>query len=202
LIRQRLNGFETNFKIVNMKIAYIFFKDITWLDFVGVYDPVSRLKHMNYVPDLEWDFCAYDSEVRDHYGLGFQPQYIDTTLADYDVIIVPGGYGTRSLLNDTGFMKWLKTAERVPLKISICTGSLLLGASGFLKNKKATTHFSEYDTLKNYCGEVIRERIVEDKGLITAGAVTSSIDLGLHLCKLWAGQEAAEEIRRRMDYRG
>src|SRR5262249_33163348 len=72
----------------------------------------------------------------------------------------------------------------------------------FLRGKRATTNFAEYDQLKQYCGEVVRERIVEDEGLITAGAVTSSIDLGLHLCRRWAGPEAVETIRKRMDYRG
>lgn len=185
-----------------MKIAYIFFNEITWLDFVGIYDPLSRLKHMNFIPDLEWDFCAYTEKVSDHYGLSFIPQYIDTTLAGYDAIIVPGGYGTRELQQDKGFIKWLQTASGVPLKISICTGSLLFGAAGFLKGKKATTHFSEYDVLENYCGQVLKERIVTDEGLITAGAVTSSIDLGLFLCRLWAGKEAEDLIRKRMDYHG
>lgn len=184
-----------------MKIAYIFFKDVTWLDFIGVYDPVSRLKHMKYLPKLDWDFCAHAPDVHDHYGLSFLPQFIDNSLAGYDAIIVPGGYGTRALQHDEVFIKWLKTAESVPLKISICTGSLLLGAAGFLKNKKATSHFSEYDQLQKYGCEVLQQRVVEDDGVITAGAVTSSIDLGLYLCKLWAGKEAADVIRQRMDYR-
>ena len=185
-----------------MKIAFVFFNNITWLDFVGVYDPITRLKSLNYMPDLSWDFCAYTSSVVDSYGLGFQPKFIDTTLAGYDVLIVPGGYGTRELQADTGFMQWLRTAEKVPLKISICTGSLLLGAAGFLKGKKATTHFSEYEALGKYCNEVSHDRIVEDGNIITAGAVTSSIDLGLYLSNKWAGKEAAATIRQRMDYHG
>jgi len=185
-----------------MKIAYVFFNDITWLDFVGIYDPVSRLKKLDYLPGLSWDFCAYTLSVADHYGLSFKPQFIDTTLAGYDVLIVPGGYGTRTLAQDKGFIQWLKTAEKVPLKTSICTGSLLLGAAGFLKDKKATTHFSEYEVLGQFCREVSHDRIVDDGDVITAGAVTSSIDLGLYLCEKWAGKAAAEDIRKRMDYRG
>ena len=74
--------------------------------------------------------------------------------------------------------------------------------SGFLKDKKATTNFLEYETLEPYCKEVLRDRIVDDNNVITAGAVTSSIDLGLYLCKKWAGQEAQEFIRKRLDYHG
>jgi transcriptional regulator GlxA family with amidase domain len=58
------------------------------------------------------------------------------------------------------------------------------------------------DALRKYCKEVVDDRFVEDKNVITAGAVSSSIDLGLHLCNKWAGQTAENEIRKRMDYHG
>ncbi len=185
-----------------MKIAFIIFNDITWLDLVGIYDPITRLKHMGFINDLEWDICSYTNSVADHYGLSVNPTKIKTSLEAYDVIIVPGGYGTRTLVHDEGFINWLRTAEKSSYRISICTGSLLLGAAGFLQGKKATTHFSEYENLKPYCAQVSKERIVEDGNAITAGAVTSSIDLGLYLCNKWAGAEAAATIRARMDYKG
>lgn len=186
-----------------MKIAYIIFDNITWLDFIGIYDPISRLKSMNYLPDLSWDICAYsDRNTTDSFGLEMVPAKIKNSLAGYDAIIVPGGFGTRELQFDTEFIQWIKTAASVPYKISICTGSLLLGAAGFLTDKKATTNYQEYEVLKPYCKEVIKERIVEDGDVITAGAVSASIDLGLYLCKKWAGQSAKEEIRKKMDYHG
>jgi transcriptional regulator GlxA family with amidase domain len=79
---------------------------------------------------------------------------------------------------------------------------LILGAAGFLNGKKATTNYQEYETLKPYCKEVLKNRIVEDENIITAGAVSSSIDLGLYLCGKWAGENAKNEIRKRMDYKG
>lgn len=186
-----------------MKIAYIIFDNITWLDFIGIYDPISRLKSMNYLPDLSWDICAYsDGNSTDSFGLEIVPAKIKNSLAGYDAIIVPGGFGTRELQFDSGFITWLKTAASVSYKISICTGSLLLGAAGFLTDKKATTNYQEYEALKPYCKEIIKERIVEDGDAITAGAVSASIDLGLYLCKKWAGQSAKEEIRKKMDYHG
>lgn len=183
-----------------MNLGYILFDGITWLDFIGVYDPISRLKTLGYLPDLQWDCCAFTPTVKDHLGLTLIPTHVQTSLSSYDVIIVPGGKGTRTLISDQDFMGWLSTASSVLLKISICTGSLLLGAAGFLKNKKATTHFSEYDTLKPYCAQVVQDRVVEDHGAITAGAVASSLDLGLYLCEKWAGKAAALDIQKRMDY--
>jgi transcriptional regulator GlxA family with amidase domain len=184
-----------------MRIAYILFDNLTLLDLIGVYDAVTRLKTMNYIPDLQWDFNALTEKVSDESGLTILPTKIGGSLENYDVLIVPGGDGTRSLLQDPGFIAWLQTASPAAWKTSVCTGSLLLGAAGFLKGKKATTHFDYYDFLQQYCKVVIPDRVVEDGNVITAGAVSSSIDLGLFLCNKWAGDEAAANIRRRMDYR-
>jgi transcriptional regulator GlxA family with amidase domain len=183
-----------------MKIAFIVFDGITWLDLFGVYDAVTRLKSGKYIEDIEWDFCCFSKPVRDAYGLEIIPWNIGNPLSGYDAIIVPGGHGTRQLIKDGNFLEWIKTAEDVKHKISICTGSLILGAAGFLQNMRATTHYLEYDTLKPFCKEVIREKIVEDGNVITAGAVAASLDLGLYLCEKWAGPEAREEIRKKMNY--
>ena len=185
-----------------MHLAYIIFDGITLLDFIGIYDPISRLKSQDYLPDLEWDVCAYSETAKDHFGLEVRPTKIGQSLAGYDAIIVPGGYGTRQLQSDSDFISWIQTAQEVPLKISICTGSLILGAAGFLTGKKATTHYREYDALKPYCNTVVTDRIVVDGDVITAGAVSSSIDLGLYLCEKWAGEASAAEIRKRMAYNG
>jgi len=202
------NFFNRNFyrflrsKTAQMKIAYIIFNGITWLDFIGVYDPISRLKSMKYLPDLSWDICSNTNVVTDNFELEIRPNKIQNTLADYDVVIIPGGHGTRELQQNTDFINWIKTSEKVRYKISICTGSLILGAAGFLTGKKATTNFLEYAALQPYCKEVLKDRIVDDNDIITAGAVSASLDLGLYLCKKWAGQEAQDEIRKRMDYHG
>lgn len=185
-----------------MKLAYIVFDGITLLDLIGIYDPISRLKSLNYLPGLSWDICSFTPFVQDKFGFRITPGKINESLADYDAIIVPGGEGTRPLQTDAGFISWIKTAANVKYKISICSGSLLLGAAGFLKDTSATTHFQEYETLRTYCKEVLTDRIVEDGNIITAGAVAASIDLGLYLCNKWAGKAAENEIRRKMNYNG
>lgn len=185
-----------------MKIAYIIFDGITWLDFIGVYDPISRLKSLNYIPDLKWDICSYTESAKDNFGLEIKATKIHQALVGYDAIILPGGFGTRQLQFDIDFIAWIKTTNDVAYKISICTGSLILGAAGFLVGKKATTNYQEYEALRPYCKEVCKDRIVEDGNVITAGAVSASIDLGLYLCNKWSGQNAREEIRKKMDYHG
>lgn len=185
-----------------MKVAFIIYPRITWLDMVGVYDPVTRLRLYKYIPDLSWDICALEEEVTDDFGLTVKPTKVGGDLSAYDAIIVPGGWGTRALVDDERFINWLRTATPQSWKISICTGSLLLGKAGFLEGRKATTHFDEYGTLKPFCGEVVEQRVVRDGHVITAGAVSSSLDLGLYLCRTWASDEADIMIRYKMDYKG
>ncbi|HTQ27096.1 MAG TPA: DJ-1/PfpI family protein [Puia sp.] len=181
-----------------MKLAYIIFDEITWLDMIGLYDAVSRLKSGRYRPDLTWDICSLKPSARDKHGLEIKATKVNQPLAEYDGIIVPGGWGTRELILDPVFMDWIRTAAPAKYKISVCTGSLILGAAGFLKGRTATTHFKEYENLKPFCKLVSTDRIVEDDNVITAGAVSSSIDLGLYLCRKWAGRDCEEDIRRQM----
>jgi transcriptional regulator GlxA family with amidase domain len=183
-----------------MQIAYIVFDNITLLDLAGIYDPVSRLRPLGFIPDLKWDLCALDDTIMDGYHLTIQVDKVAPNLAAYDMIIVPGGLGTRAMMRDQAFLKWLRTAAGVRWKVSVCTGSLLLGAAGFLQGRRATTHFDSYDTLRPFCKEVVKERVVEDFDVITAGAVASSLDLGLYLCEKLAGTKAREAVRQRMDY--
>ena len=183
-----------------MKIAYIVFEGITWLDLFGVYDAITRLRSGGYMPNLQWDFCCFEPPAKDVYGLEMVPTRTGESLAGYDVIIVPGGHGTRKLINNESFLNWIRTAANAEYKISICTGSLILGAAGFLTNARATSNYMEYETLRPYCKEVVKDRIVEDGNIITAGAVAASLDLGLHLCEKWAGREAREAISTKMNY--
>ena len=183
-----------------MKIAFVIFNNMTTMDFVGVYDAVTRLKTMGFRDDISWEVCAYTEMVQDNTGLQIVPTKVRESLSSYDVVIVPGGFGTRTLINDEGFMAWLSTAAECLLKASVCTGSILLGKAGFLRGKKATTHPSSFNDLKPFCETVVDDRVVDEGEVITARGVTSSIDLGLYLIEKFAGSETREKIRRQMDY--
>ncbi|MBD1837095.1 DJ-1/PfpI family protein [Coleofasciculus sp. FACHB-64] len=183
-----------------MKVAFIIYTGMTALDFIGVYDPVTRLKTMNFISDLEWDICAYSQEVSDNAGLRFTPNKVGESLQPYDMIIVPGGIGTRNLVDDPELMTWLKTSATCKFKVSVCTGSLLLGVAGFLQGKTATTHPNAFQDLQKYCNSVVNKRVVDEGDVITARGVTSAIDLGLYLCEKFAGYEIKEKIRQQMDY--
>lgn len=138
-----------------MKIAYILFNGLTVLDFVGIYDAIRRVRAFLYIPDFDWDVCWFTDKVVDNFGLELRPNSVRNDLGGYNVINVPGGFGKRKLQFDTEFMDWFKTSASVKTKTSVCTGSLLLGAAGYLKNKRATTNYQFYQELKPYCKTVV-----------------------------------------------
>ena len=185
-----------------MKVAFVIYNNMTALDFVGVYDPVVRLQTMGFFPDLIWEICADTEVVSDSAGLRFLPTQVKPSLQAFDLVIVPGGITALvyQLTRDREFVDWLKTAAPCPLIASVCTGSLLLGAAGFLKDKAATTHPNAFEELKEFCGNVVDQRVVDEGSVITARGVTASIDLGLYLCERLASYAAKEKIRQQMDY--
>lgn len=183
-----------------MKVGFVIFDGMTALDFIGFYDPVTRLKTMNFLPELKWEVCARKAEVRDNRNLIFRADRTGGPLDRYDLVFFPGGAGTRQLKDDASFIEWVRSARPCRYKVSVCTGALILGAAGFLEGRSATTHPAAYDLLETYTPKVSHERIVDEGEVITAGGVASSIDLGLYMCEKFAGAEARKEIQKQMDY--
>ncbi|MDP3090865.1 MAG: DJ-1/PfpI family protein [Nitrospira sp.] len=183
-----------------MNIAFVVFDRMTTLDFIGFYDPLTRLKSMQIIDDFEWRICALTKDVVDDRGLRIEVTAVAEPLDSYDILFVPGGIGTRSLQHNKHFVDWLKTAGSIPLKVSCCTGALLLGAAGFLRGKRATTHPTALQELSPYCREVVRERVVDEGGIITAGGVASAIDAGLYVVQRLAGEDAKRRVAAQMDY--
>lgn len=183
---------------MSLDVAFVVYDGMTALDLVGVYDPLTRLD-MDGHHDLDHEVVCFRRPVRDGAGMAFDPDAEAPTL-DHDMVVVPGGRATRDLVEDRAFVDWLRGAAAAERLVSVCTGSLLLGAAGFLEGRRATTHPSAYDALEAYCETVVRDRVVEDGPVTTARGVASSLDLGLHLCRELAGDAAAAAVRERMDY--
>jgi transcriptional regulator GlxA family with amidase domain len=183
-----------------MKFAFVVYDDMTLLDFSGAYDPVTRLKTMGFVNDLEYDVCAFNDPVKSYEGLEIRPNRVRNNLAEYDYVFIPGGNGVRRLMNDPAFLQWIGNIAPDTIMTAVCGGVLVLGAAGYLKGKKATTHPGLMKFLNKYTDHVSILRVVEDGHVITARGVTSAIDLGLYLCEKIAGTVAREKIQGQMDY--
>ncbi|MBN1828415.1 MAG: DJ-1/PfpI family protein [Deltaproteobacteria bacterium] len=184
-----------------MKIGFVIFNGMTTLDFIGVFDPLCRLKKMNFLHNLSWEICAFTDEVKDDFGFSFRPDRRREPLEGYDLLVFPGGLATRTLIYDESFVAWIAAGGSCKLLASVCTGALLLGAAGLLAGLPATTHHSAFSILEHYAAEVRRERIVDCGKIITAGGVSASIDLGLYLCERLAGRDARIKLQHQMDYR-
>ncbi|MEQ8175056.1 MAG: DJ-1/PfpI family protein [Syntrophomonadaceae bacterium] len=183
-----------------MKLAFIIYDGLTALDFVGMFDPLTRLKTMGFIKDLEYDVCALNSPVLSFERLELIPNKIGCSLEGYDYIIIPGGNGIAELIKDEAFIGWMKTARPEATMAAVCGGVIILGVLGLLAGKKATTHPAMVGYLKNYAQDVAQDRIVDEGRIITARGVTSAIDLGLYLCEKIAGRETREHIQNQMDY--
>lgn len=181
-----------------MDVAFVAYDGMTALDFVGAFDPVTRLSTMDYM-EMSWDVCARTPTVTAGAELRFEADAVDEPLGDYDLVFVPGGFATRELQDDEAFVSWLRGAEGADLLASVCTGSLLLGAAGFLDGLAATTHPNAYDQLADYCA-VREDRVVDAGDVVTARGVSSAIDLGLYLVERLADETTRREIAEQMDY--
>jgi cyclohexyl-isocyanide hydratase len=87
-----------------MKVAFIIYDGMTALDFVGFYDPITRLRTMGFIPNLKWEICAFSSEVSDGTGLRFPPTRVGKSLHDFQMVLVPGGLSSRKLVEDSRFI--------------------------------------------------------------------------------------------------
>jgi putative intracellular protease/amidase len=180
-----------------MKIAIPIFDRLTALDAVGPYEVLSRL------PGAEVRFLATEpgpkrTETR---MLALVADGALSELPDPDVIVVPGGYGTRELMSDETTLGWLRDAHRTSQwTTSVCTGSLLLAAAGILDGLEATTHWLSLDVLARYGATPVERRVVEQGKVITAAGVSSGIDMALTLAAHLAGPEIAQAIQLGIEY--
>ena len=186
-----------------MKIAFIIDEKMTTMGFMGVFDPITRLKTMGFRNDIEWDICAFTEQVTDTTGtLTITPTKVRPNLGDYDMFIIGGGYGRILYWKDPEFMAWFKTGAATKYKVAVCGGTLFLAEAGFMEGKKATTNHNAFPELEPYVTEIPADRVVDEGDVITAAAVTSSLDLGLYLVHKIAGPEVMEKIRAQIEYNG
>ena len=184
-----------------MQIAIPIFDQLTALDCVGPYEVLQRL------PGASVAFVGKEKgNVRTDNGfLGLAVDYTFDEISTPNVILVPGGVGTRAFLdgNDHEIITWLKNAHSTSqYTTSVCTGSLILAAAGLLTDLTATTHWSAYDTLKELGSLPVSDRVVEhlDQRIITAAGVSAGIDMALRLSQLLVDTEAAKAMQLMIEY--
>ncbi|MFQ6088877.1 MAG: DJ-1/PfpI family protein, partial [Candidatus Methanofastidiosia archaeon] len=163
-----------------MRVGILVFEGVEELDFVGVYEVLSKVKTMVEekkleVKPLEVETFGLQDEVRCAQGLILKPHKNTLNFDSYDVVVLPGGRGVLDLEDEKRLLENLKKFSEEKILCSVCTGAFLLAWSGVLKGRKATTHQNAKKALRKYC-EVLDERVVVDKNIITAGGVSCSLD--------------------------
>jgi putative intracellular protease/amidase len=179
-----------------MHIAIALFNRVTALDAIGPYEVLQRL------PGAEVRFVGHRrGEVRTDNGfLGLTVDYLFEEVPAPEIVLVPGGIGTRALIDDDAILDWIRTAHQTStFTTSVCTGSLLL-AAGFSPPPPATTHFSARELLTKYGAEPSDQRIVREGKIITAAGVSSGIDMALHLAELLTDSTTAKALQLMIEY--
>ena len=182
-----------------MQIAIPIFPRLTALDAIGPYEVLQRL------PDSELVFVGHEpGNIRTENGfLGLE---VDATFEDVlapEVVVFPGGVGTRPLMRDQRVLRWLhQVHETTRFTTSVCTGALVLGAAGLLDGLEATTHWGAYEILERTGAKPVSDRVVEhlERRIITAAGVSSGIDMALRLAELLVDSTAAQAMQLMIEY--
>jgi transcriptional regulator GlxA family with amidase domain len=180
-----------------MEIALLLYDGLAPLDAVGPYEVMRN------VPGWTVRTVAKkQGEVRDESGtLGLSADCALAEVTAPDLVLVPGGAGSRPLLGDDELLAWLREVDRsTKWTTSVCTGSLLLGAAGLLQGKRATTNWVVLEALRRYGAEPVGGRFVEDGKIVTAAGVTAGIDMALHLVGRELGPEVAQAVQLGIEY--
>jgi len=180
-----------------MEIAIPLFDRFTALDAVGPYEVLSRL------PGARVRFLAAESgPVRTENGmLAITADERLSALPEPDVLMVPGGFGTRALMSDEPMLDWIRHAHaHSRWTTSVCTGSLLLAAAGVLDGLQATSHWMVLDALADYGAQPLSQRVVQQGKVITAAGVSAGIDMALTLAAQIAGEDVAQAIQLGIEY--
>ncbi len=182
-----------------LQIAIPLFDQCTALDAVGPYEVLQR------IPTFDITFVGHArGEVRsENRMLGLMADATFEEVPAPDVIVFPGGVGTRALEHDERVLAWLRAAHAgARYTTSVCTGSLVLGAAGLLQGLTAATHWACYRELAAHGARPSSERVVEhgDRRIITAAGISSGIDMALRLTELLVDRTAAEAAQLMIEY--
>ncbi|MGA8803440.1 MAG: DJ-1/PfpI family protein [Solirubrobacterales bacterium] len=180
-----------------MQIAYLLYDRFTALDITGPHDV------FNSVPGNESVFVAeHTGPIRNESDT--LSMVADARLDDVpkpDIVVVPGGFGNRMLLEHEPLHDWIRSVhETSAWTTSVCTGSLLLAAAGLLDGAPATTHWLARDRLAELGAKPVPDRVVEHGKIVTAAGVSSGIDMALHLVRKINGEQIAQAVQLGIEY--
>lgn len=179
-----------------MQVVFLFYEGMTALDVVGPHEILCRL------PGISVKRVAKSAgKINTDSGLILNADYALSEILDADILFIPGAGNATTLRQYPEILDWIRQIHsKTTWTISVCTGSLILGAAGLLANIKATTHWATLDRLSKWGAEPIQERIVESGKIITAAGVSAGIDLALTLAAKISGERVAKSLQLGIEY--
>jgi putative intracellular protease/amidase len=180
-----------------MQIAYLLYDRFTALDIVGPHEV------LNSVPGNESIFVAEKAgPIRNESDtLSMVADASIEEVTEPDILVIPGGFGTRALLDHEPLLDWIRTVhETTTWTTSVCTGALLLAAAGLLDGIPATTHWLARDLLGELGAKPVPDRVVREGKIVTAAGVSSGIDMALWLVQQINGDEVAQAVQLGIEY--
>ncbi len=179
-----------------MKIVFLLYEEMTALDFVGPHEILSRLPH---VTSLRVAVKA--GPIRTDSGLVLHADLSLSDAREADILVIPGAENATSLKTHPHILAWIRQIHQTTTwTTSVCTGSLILGASGILDGIKATTHWAAFERLHSYGIKPTRARVVEDGKIMTAAGVSAGIDMALVIASKVVGPEFAQTMQLALEY--
>lgn len=180
-----------------LNVTICLYDGFTALDAVGPYEVLTA------APDVRVSFAAREAGlvVADSRQLALYAPHALREIATTDVLLVPGGPGDAQAIADAAFLAELRRlAETATWVTSVCTGSLVLGAAGLLRGRRATTHWMRLERLHDYGATPVSERFVQDGNVITGAGVSAGIDMALQLVGTQFGRTVAEAVQLGIEY--
>ena len=187
-------------------VAILLFDEVEVLDFAGPYEVFAVADELHRREIFHtFTLALKPGTVRARSGLKITPDFTLENCPAPQIIVIPGGAGTRSLLHMPGLHEWLRVKSRTAdLVMSVCTGSLVLARAGLLDGLRATTHHLSYAELRQVAPntEVIEgERFIDNGHVLTAAGIAAGIDCSLHVVARLLGEDAAVRTAEHMEYR-
>ena len=181
---------------MTLQIGLLLFPQVQQLDLTGPYDVLASL------PDVKVHLIWKDLQpVTASTGLVLHPTATFADCPALDVICIPGGSGVGPLMEDEETLAFIKAqAAQARYVTSVCTGSLVLGAAGLLKGKRATTHWAYHELLAPLGAIAVKDRVVRDGNLLTGGGITAGIDFALTLAAELFDKDTAQLVQLQLEY--
>jgi transcriptional regulator GlxA family with amidase domain len=185
--------------------AILIFDHVEVLDFAGPFEVFSVADELSGNGLFKvFTVAETPGTIRANGSLKIVPEHTLESAPAPDILIVPGGFGTRALINKSSVVEWVRVAaKRAELVASVCTGSLVLAKAGLLNHQPVTTHFLCHDLLRELAPTAIvneERRFIDNGHVATSAGISAGIDLSLHLVARLHGATVAEKTARQMEY--